>query len=75
MRFYEGGFINERRITYGNWNARTRPLFKLIELYKLIQKVVHPTSEWTTFSFRQETEMELGVWPDFTLHGKLAEYV
>lgn len=35
-------FINERRTTYGNRNARTRPLFKLIELYKLIQKTVHP---------------------------------
>lgn len=35
-------FINERRTTYGNRNARTRPLFKLIEFYKLIQKTVHP---------------------------------
>ena len=71
MRFYEGGFINERRIIYGNWIARTRPLFKLIKLYKLIQKVVHPILEWTTFSFGQKAEMELGVWSNFTFHGKL----
>lgn len=36
MRFYEGGYINERRIIYGNRIACTRPLFKLIELYKLM---------------------------------------
>ncbi len=64
-------FINERRITYGNWNARTRPLFKLIKLYKLIQKVVHPQLEWTAFSFRQVAEMEFGVRPDCMLHEKL----
>lgn len=42
-------FINERRITYGNRNARTRPLFKLIELYKLIQKAVQTLNVWTAF--------------------------
>lgn len=67
--------INERRTTYGNRFARTRPLFKLIKLYKLIQKVVHPRMEWTTFLFGQEAKMEFSIWSNFTLHVKLIEDV